>query len=67
MSNWRLIEAEIEDALRTQGIGFLEADNGDRLADAADINISTLARTLADRLAPIAKPVQVKAVCKVQP
>lgn len=65
MSNWRLIEAELEQALLEQQRRPYIDYYGDKIANG--LNLSQLARDLADRLSPIARPVQIKAgaECKV--
>lgn len=64
MTNWRLLEAEIIDILRKQGVGnFLhEASTGDKflLDDQLDLNITEFASALADRVSLNTKAVQVK-------
>lgn len=75
MSNWRLIEAELERAMDSLGFDtYTQRGNGDKFAggcrcgEADKLNVSDLAKALSDRLSPIARPVQVKASaeCEVQ-
>lgn len=66
MSNWRLIEAELERAALLQGTSIVESYSSDKLSH-DPLNLTLLAQALANRLSPTARPVQVKAgaECKV--
>lgn len=69
MTNWRLIEAELVDKLVLQGV-YLEDSFGDSIifdmnGDAL-VNITELAKALADSLSLTARPVQVKAAAECE-
>jgi len=68
MSNWRLIEAELERAMDSLGFEvYTLKNNGDKAAggcrcgEANRLNVTGLAKALADRMTLTARPVQIKA------